>query len=59
MNFVSSLPRSCLTFLALAVCASLANCAHGIALISVGAGCLEDSNTSATQEELMLSLIHI
>ena len=47
LSFVSSLPRSCLSFLALAVLASLANCVHGATLIAVGASCLAESDSTA------------
>lgn len=49
LSFVGSLPRSCLSFLALAVLASLANCVHGATLIAEGASCLADSDLTATQ----------
>ena len=49
LSFVGSLPRSCLSFLALAVLASLANCVHGATLIAEGASCLAESDLTATQ----------
>ena len=53
LSFVSSLPRSCLSFLALAVLASLANCVHGATLIAVGASCLSDEHHTAEQQRQM------
>lgn len=52
MSFLSSLPRSCLTFLALAMLASFANCMHGITLIAVGQSCLAESDLGAEQQRL-------
>ena len=53
LSFVSSLPRSCLSFLALAVLASLANCVHGATLIAVGASCLSDEHHTAEHQRQM------
>ena len=53
LSFVSSLPRSCLSFLALAVLASLANCVHGATLIAVGASCLAESDSTVEQQRQM------